>query len=406
MLGLWTYAWHSLKMRKESKYLLIGQALVLSSSVFALLLAASLTETLFRYDNQLIINSSLSNRYAAFSIIIAVLSFISALVFYLMTIRTLLRYKKSDIALMIAVGGLLERIQNMLITEIFLFAFLANLLAVVFGIVFYFIAIDVLIFFQTSVLLNLSLEIPFFSILVFSIIFLIISYIISAFIVLRVSKTYYVTLLEQQITPIKNPEKWTKWLIWSRKRINTITLKLARINFTRTFFSVIGHVLTFVVMSAVLVSIVFGSILVHDSTIHAMDTGIGGNNVYVITTPALENFIISGYRLFSSLPPIPNTLNSTFSYQTLQQALIHAQMNNLILDPRLITYTQVEGIPNIVISPTSPANVVSTSQVANLYVVGMNFDQSVSQWEYFGQNPHNLTANQAALGEYGAYSLF
>lgn len=405
-MGTWIYAWNSLKMRKESKYLLIGQSLVLSSSIFALLLTGALTESLFRYDNQLIINSSLSNRYAAFSIIIAVLSFISALVFYLMTIRTLLRYKKPDIALMIAVGGLIERIQNMLIAEVFLFALIANILAIGFGIVFYLIAVDALIFLQTSVLLNLSLQIPFLTILIFSIIFLFISYIMSAFIIIRTSKTYYVTLLEQQITPIKNPQKWTKWLIWPKRRVNALTVKLARINFARAFFSVIGHLFTFIIMSAVLVSIVFGSILVHDSTIYAMNVGIGGNNVYAITMPALENFIISGYKLFSPLPPTPNTLNYTFSYQTLKQALINMNVSNVLLDPRLIVYTQVEGFPNTLIQPSTSANLVSTIQIANLFVVGINFNQSVSNWEYIGQDPHNLTTNQVAIGEYGAYSLF
>ena len=93
-MGAWNYAWNSLRMRKESKILLLGQGLILSITVFSVLLSGILASNLIQLSKGFAVNTSLSHRYAAFSVLVGIVSFIAGLIYFYMTLRTLFQYKK------------------------------------------------------------------------------------------------------------------------------------------------------------------------------------------------------------------------------------------------------------------------------------------------------------------------
>ncbi|OLS19556.1 MAG: hypothetical protein HeimC3_45040 [Candidatus Heimdallarchaeota archaeon LC_3] len=400
-MGAWSYGWNNFHSRNESKYLLLGQSVSLASSIFAFLLAANFTESLIRFDDGLLINTTLSNRYAAFVIIIAVLSFISSLFFFLMTLRTFFQTKKKDVALMLAVGGLIEKITDRLIAEILIISLLSCLLSILIGnFLFFFVSIYLSIlnfdvFIQVSFMDMLTIS------LIFVLTFLILSYIFASIIVVRSIKKFYTEILSGEIQPELKLPIWISFFIPSTKA-NKIVHKLARINFSRTFYLVKSHFLSLIMLTAIFSSVLFGTFSVKDSTIQAMNQGIGDENLYVIVDPKLENFVRDGYSLFSPTNLTINLLNYSFSENNVREILNSEKITNNNIEFKIITLVSVLGIYERYISDNQYSILTKRGDT---FLIGQSMKDSFSNWQFFGKDPKSLNENQIAVGESTAWEI-
>jgi ABC-type antimicrobial peptide transport system permease subunit len=400
-LGSFAYGWRNLQFRNESKLLLLGQAITLASSIFSFLLAGNFTESLIRFDDRLLINTTLTNRYAAFVIIIAFLSFISAVSFYLMTLRTLFQTKKKDVALMLASGGLIEKIQDRLISELMIISVLSNLVSILIGNILFYFAMFYLVFQNFQIFIQITfMDVLTFSI-IFSVIFFIISYIFASFIVIRSVKNYYSEILSGEILPLQKIRIWSHFFIPSTK-IEKIITKLARINFSRTFNIVKSHFLSLLLLTAILASVLFGSFSIRDSTIQAMDQGIGNENLYAISDPNMREFIENGYSLFSQTNSSLDFLNFTFSETITKNLLINQGISSKDIEFKLITYVTVTSIYEQDIDPN---NYNIFRQTGETFLIAQSMNETFSNWQFFGKNPKLLASNEIAVGESTAWEI-
>ncbi|MHA1983452.1 MAG: hypothetical protein ACW967_03780, partial [Candidatus Hodarchaeales archaeon] len=400
-MGSFAYGWRNLTFRNESKLLLLGQAITLASSIFSFLLAGNFTESLIRFDDRLLINTTLTNRYAAFVIIIAFLSFISAISFYLMTLKTLFQTKKKDVALMLASGGLIEKIQDRLISELMIISVISNLVSILIGNILFYLAVFYLIFQNFQIFIQITfIDVLTFSIR-FSIIFFIISYIFASFIVIRSVKNYYSEILSGEIQPLHKIRIWSHFFIPSTK-IEKIVTKLARINFNRTFNIVKSHFLSMILLTAILASVLFGSFSIRDSTIQAMDQGIGNENLYAISDPNMREFIENGYSLFSQTNSSLDFLNFTFSESITKNLLINQGVSSKDIKFKLITYITVTSIYEQNIDPN---NYNRFSKTGETFLIAQSMNETFSNWQFFGKNPKLLASNEIAVGESTAWEI-
>ncbi|MFW9928588.1 MAG: hypothetical protein ACFFD1_04280 [Candidatus Thorarchaeota archaeon] len=381
--------------------LTVGMLLDLEMKVSSFLLASSFTTSLIHFSDRLLINTTLVNRYAAFVIIIAIITFISSLIYFLMTIRTIFQTKKKDLALMLAVGGLIERVIDRIIAEVIIYALFSTLSSVFIGIIIFLITAVIFNLQNYSAYIHISLESILYTSIIFAIIFFIICYLFASFVLVRAIKHQYSELISGDINYVLVPPAWTVWFIPISK-INKIVTKIARINFVRTIGIVRSHFLSILLLTTMITSLMFGSFLIRDSTITALNDGIGDSNLFIISRPDLSSFFSSGYSLFSFPSNNSNLRMNTFSESVLTSLLHRANVDDKNIEYKLVLPVNIISLQNIPINSEGSA---SPPIESSIFLVGQSLSNTFSKWQFYGKQPSNLSSSEVAIGEATAWDI-
>ncbi|MHA2365679.1 MAG: hypothetical protein ACXAC7_17105 [Candidatus Hodarchaeales archaeon] len=392
MAGAWRYGWTSLKKRQELKYLLLGQLIILITTYYTITLANILSSSLIRLGTTVTFNLSLINIFGSFVTIIAVVSFLSSIWFYFITLRILMFYQARDLATMIGVGGLVGNIRTFMVTPIMLIMILANSGAWLIANIFLYGSILVINSISHNITFPFVYNFPDLMSIVLWVIFLMISYIGASIAVVSATNKKQDIIIYEQIEPVEKISKGANLFVWAKKQ--KLTTKLARINILRSSHIFLPNLFGYAVLALFFVSLVFGSFVLRDSTINTVEQGIGKNN-YAIVKSDFQDFIREGFLLYSSKND-PHLLNgSSFSKQSVVQGLRNANLSTLPIDDRLITYFRVGG-------RTPPMHTIYDE----MYVIGVSMNQTNVNWQYDFKNPKELTGNEIALGESAYWYLF
>ena len=139
---------------------------------------------------------------------------------------------------MIALGGLTSKITDRLLAEIFIISLLSCLLSIFIGNFLFLTASIYLSLLNFAIFIHVSFMDMLTVSLIFIILYLILSYIFASIVIIRSIKKFYSEILsgEVQTENLKLPS-WISLVIPSTKA-HKIVNKLAKINFSRTFYLV------------------------------------------------------------------------------------------------------------------------------------------------------------------------
>jgi hypothetical protein len=350
-------------------------------------------------------------------VIIAFISWFCSVWYYVVSLKLMLYYQSRDLVTFLGVGGLIDNIRDFMIAPIAFMILLANIGALIGANILFLGSLLLIGLISQKISLKLDFEFPDPLLIALWVIFLVIAYIGASIAIYNITKNNQETIISEQNDPIAHVSKVANIFIWARKvkGFTTITTKLARINILRRSHLFFLNLLTFFFLTFLLFSLVFGAFVVRDSTINAMEQGIGINN-YAIVNQKLEEFIHEGFLLYSQKDYNYSIESTTFSQNVLKELLEEDNLTNLPIDGRLIINTNVQV--RLYLNPTEIHNLtgidlkqenelaVRPSQYIDMFVIGMSMNSTIAKCQYYNQNPKNLQGNEIAVGEWTAWNIF
>ena len=418
MTGFLSFSIDSIKKRKELQMLIIIQIFLAFLVYYFIMIADIVISALFESDvAENLINTSFVNLWGAFFIIMTVIAFLFTSLLLIYVLRLGLFYQSRDMAIMIGIGGLYETIQNFFLVQLLLMNVLSNLVGIIIAvIVTLFTVIVSNIFFSTIVQLNFI----YFDkqvIVVFIIIFFL-TYLVSAKFITNQLSRYQDSLYNDKIDFNESSENnfLVKLFIWGKKPINgftKITIRFSRLNIMRYSFVFIMSLLINIIYSFFLISLVFGSLVVSDSTSSIMTSGIGENNYLIVDSRQSEffkkSFIINtNYDFKMSF----QYTNSLFSYSKVLNIINSSGLIDSIVDERIIIYKNMNGITpsKSIDSEKFNEGIFDSGTIKHTegFIIGLGSSSPNSpNWKFYGEDPKDiLNSNNIVVGEKLAWNLF
>ena len=279
MTSFFDYAIDSIKKRKELRFLVATQVSITFLAYYLIVVSDAVVTSLFVSDLTSLLNSTLINYFGAFFIIVTVLGIIFTLGLVLFIIRLIYFYQTKEIAIMMGIGGLIEKIQNYFLVQLVLICLISNIIALI---VAYFGSIVTLIL-VTSLFPNVPnfhLIFPDYQVLIVFIAIFFISYIISARLIMHTTKRYQDTLVSDEIDFSTGKENNLLARIFVIKRAKKgfldIVTKITRLNIMRKSFVFILSLITTILFVFFIITLVFGTFMISDSIATSMFVGTGG----------------------------------------------------------------------------------------------------------------------------------
>lgn len=414
MTSFLSYSIDSFKKRKEFRHLFYSQISIAFLAYFITIISNSLVFSLFFSDFLALINTSIANYWGAFFILVSIFAIFLSLTLSLFIIRLIYFYQTKEMAVMIGIGGLIETIQNFFLVQLLLMCIISNILGIIIAYIGSFLTLLILKLFFSSILLNTYILFPDFQvILVFTILFFF-TYMISARLILNTSKRYQDSLISDEID--FNQGKDTNLLasiFVFGKRINgslKVTTRIVRLNIMRKSFLFILSLLTTILYSFLLVSIIFGSIVISDSLGYAMEQGTGGENTFIVVQESQTDFFRKSFDLYSDNVPVQVDFNYSQSLFDINSfsTIINRQKkpDDLRIDDRLILYKEFYGTnPSEQIQGVNSLNSGSIKRNSG-FLIGIK--NPIPNWQYYGQDPGMIkqNSNNVLIGEKLAWNLF
>ena len=407
MTSFTSFTLDSFKKRKELLHLFFIQVFVSIVLYYIVILADILIRTFYKTSITDFVNTSISNYWGAFFLILIFVSLLFAIALVLFTIRLMVFYQTKDISIMIAIGGVIEIIENFYLVQILLLCLAANVIGVVVG---YAIMFLIVIVSEFIIPIQFSLVIPFpdYILIVIFLFFFFTSYMISGRLITTIVKRYHEDLIQDRIdfNNGKDDNIIARMFIWGRKNADgfiDLTTRISRLNIMRHSFVFLISLIINILYAFFLVSVLFGTVLVSDTTTNISYSGVGGDNTAMIVNKNFASFFQESFYLDSSQNY--SNINFTSSFFSYSQVLpVLKSFNITQFDDRIITPKNVT-VRNY--SMNFDPNVTYNNGggfLGNLYnlqpmVVALNLSNAIPFWNYYGQNPKNLTGQSIAVGE-------
>jgi hypothetical protein len=342
--------------------------------------------------------------FNALYLMMSIIFFFLSLMFLWFTTRQRIITKKSDIALMTAIGhcwriGYFLFWENMTSTLIALFSGITG-------------AILLAIIVQT---LLLSVVFPFWLTIAYTMTFLLVSYfsisfIIRSFLVKSFKEIRDVglsgelmvegTILDDNNYSLIRRIIETIMIIFLRnhgRMIRKLSLKLfiRSLNNSKNYL-----VLSILLMTTITLSI-SGGIVIRDTTLDNLD-GYIGENLYLVTFDQTASFILPLYEFTGTI-----IMSHTLDLQLVDAGTFKDRIKNIsrVIDDRIFVYTEVREVSGRAIGDGQEST-IGLARRTETVVLGINPSSLSQTWTYKGSNPINLSRGQVIIGDWLAINLF
>lgn len=415
MTGFISFTTDSFKKRKELVHLLYIQIFATFIMYYLVILANILTASFYKSSAQSFLNASVSNYWGAFYVILSVVAivFASAVVFY--TLKLMIFYQTKEISIMMAVGGLLETIENFYLVQLVLMSLISNIIGILFGYILVFISLLIVsIFIPTDLLITIPF--PDYQLILIFIFFFFVIYFVSAKSVSSVITRYNEDLIQDKVdfNNGKDDNILSRLFIWgkrSKEGFIHLTTRIARLNIMRHSFVFIISIIINILYAFFIISLVFGTLIVSDTTSNISYTGIGGDNTAIIINKNYADFFTNSFQLSSKTSTSDfNFTDSLFNYKTVVTMLTDHNLSTI--DDRIILQKNVNAYsPATNVNPNNQNNNPSGNNLGSVryvtpFVIAINPEHSIPFWNYYGSDPKNITGNNLFVGEQFAYDSF
>ncbi len=405
----------SFKKRKELLHLFYIQVFVAIILYYIVILSDILVKTFYKTSITNIINSAVSNFWGAFFFILTVIALLFTIAFVLFTIRLMIFYQTKDISVMIAIGGILEIIENFYLVQLLLMCLVSSAI----GVIVAYVLILVIVFISEIIFpIRFSLVVPFpdyFLVIIF-IFFFFSTYLISGRLIVTTVKKYHEDLVQDKIdfNEGKDDNILARLFIWGRKKADgfiDLTTRIARLNIMRHSFVFLISLIINLLYAFFLVSVLFGTVIISDTTTNISNNGIGGDNTAMIVNKNYASFFETAFQFDSQTNSTGiNFQASLFNYRNLMSVLQSFNITNI--DDRVIIPMNIYAQnPSQNFNPNETYNTPSGGDFGSLikvtpYIVALHPSVSIPNWNYYGENPKNVTGDSIFVGEHFAFTTF
>lgn len=414
MTGFISFTTDSFKKRKELLHLFYIQVFATFVLYYLIVLADILIKSFYNSLNKNLINASITNFWGGFFIILTVVSIVFAGMMVLYTIRLMVFYQTKEISIMVAVGGLIETIENFYLVQLVLMCLISNFVGLILAYVLIFLSFGVTgIFIPFK--LPLILPFPDYTLVIIFVIFFFATYMISAKMVSNTVNRYHDDLSQDKIdfNNGRDGNIIARMFIWgkrSKEGFLKITTRLSRLNIMRNSFVFIISIIINLVYAFFIISLIFGTLVVSDTASNITYTGIGGDNTAIIVKKDLTNYFTQAFQIDSNNNQTNfNYTYSLFNFYSLMPIL--KSFNISSIDDRIASPMVTTAFnPPINIDPNVPVNTPGSSTFGPVtltpLVVALNTSNSIPFWNYYGSNPKTISGKNVFVGEDFAYKGF
>lgn len=413
MTGFLNFTKDSFKKRKELQHLFLIQVLIATILYYLIIIADILVVTFYSSSASNLLNASVSNYWGAFFLILTVIALVFTIAIILFTLRLMIFYQVKDISIMIGIGGLIETIENFFLVQLVLMCLIANLVGIItaYFVSFVVILLSSIIFpFQSA----LRIAIPDYQVIIVFIILFFSTYLLSAKLVSSLMKKSFEDLQNDKVDFNEGNDNnfLARIFIWGKKSKDgfiDIKTRIARLNIMRYSFVFIISLIINLFYAFFLISLVFGTIVVSDTASNVMMTGTGGENTAIIVKNGFEMFFKDSLLIDSNFNISDvNLQNSFFSFQSLLPILQSHNITNV--DERIILTKEIlASNPTQNIDPNDPVNTGNdpgSLRRGIVFTIGINPLKAIPKWNYYGNNPVNISSNSVFVGEKLAWEKF
>ena len=414
MTGFISFTMDSFKKRRELFHLFLIQVFATFILYYLIVFSNIMTSSFYNTTITNILNGSVSNYWGAFFIILTVIALVFASALVLFTLRLMVFYQTKDISVMVAIGGILEIIENFYLIQLLIMVLVANLV----GILFAYITVFSAIFLTNLVIpLEIPLVIPFpdYQLIIMFIIFFFSTYLIAGRLITGTIKKYHEELVQDKIDVNngKDDNIIARIFIWGRKSHEgfvKLTTRISRLNIMRYSFVFIISLIINLLYAFFLVSVVFGTIIISDTSNNITYTGIGGDNTLMITESSYSSFFLNSMQIDSQTSSsTPDLSNSFFQYQNLLS--VFKTYNVSSYDDRVVLTKNIVALnPSPNVNPNDPSNNgqnnVGSVKSVTPFIIALDPNKAISFWNYYGSNPKQITGSNIFVGEQFAYAGF
>lgn len=408
----------SFKKRKELLHLFYIQVFVSFILYYIVALSDILVETFYKTSITNVINSAVSNFWGAFFFILTFIAVLFTIAFILFTIRLMIFYQTKDMSVMIAIGGILEVIENFYLVQILLMSVVSSAIGVLVAYIF----ILAIIFISEIIIpIRFSLVVPFpdYLLIIIFLFFFFSTYLISGRLIVNIAKRYHEDLSQDKIdfNNGKDDNIIARLFIWGRKKKDgfiDLTTRIARLNIMRHSFVFLISLIINLLYAFFLISVLFGTVIVADTTTNISNNGIGGNNTAMIVNKNYASYFETAFQFDSSINnngvKFSYFTDSFFNYRNLLSTI--QSFNITSIDDRVIIpmniYAQNPSQtfnPNA--TPVNPGgNDFGSLVQATPYIIALNPSNSIPTWDFYGTNPKNVSGDSITIGEHFALTTF
>ena len=415
MTSFISFTMDSFKKRKELMHLFYIQIFASIILYYLVALADILIKTFYNTSVRNLLNASVSSYWGAFFIILTIIAIVFTIGLVLFTIRLMVFYQTKDISVMVAIGGLIEIIENFYLIQLLLMCLFSSIIgiAVAYTTILVIVLISEIIF---PIQYTLVVPFPDFQLLLVFIVFFFTTYLISGRMIANHVKKYHEELIADKIdfNNGKDDNIIARLFIWGKKNADgfiNLTTRISRLNIMRHSFVFLISLIINVLYSFFLVSLLFGTIIVADTTTNISYTGIGGDNTAMIVNKDYSSFFKDSFYLDSKVSISSTNLdNSYFSLSTVLPVL--QSFNITQYDDRVVFIKNVSvQNPPINVNPNDPSNSPQGNYIGSLVnarplTIALDPTKAIPFWNYYGENPKSLTGSSIFVGEQFAYRNF
>lgn len=414
MTNYLSFTMDSFQKRKELLHLFYIQVFIAIVLYYIIVLSEVLIHAFYQTTVTNLINYSISSYWGSFFLILIMIAIVFTSILVLFTIRLMIFYQTKDISVMIAVGGITEIIENFYLTQLLLMCLVSGVTGII---VAYITVIIIIIFSDIFLPLKLSLSITFpdpFLIIIF-LIFFFSTYLISGRLVSNIVKKYHEDLIQDKIDFNNGTDNniIARTFIWGKKNADgfiKLTTRISRLNIMRHSFVFLISLIINLLYAFFLISVVFGTVLVSDTTTNIAYSGIGGDNTAMVVNKNYVQYFKEAFYLDSTENFYNVSLqNSFFNYASVLPVLKAHNISHF--DDRIIVDKNitVRNYPTSV-DPTATTNnggpYLGSVAETNAMIVALNISQAIPSWHYNGANPKQLSGNSIFAGQQFAYHYY